>query len=177
MIRLEKTPHREREISERNELWWKRMKNNPMKPKTYASRISAARWQFERSWTCWTKFLQHVTTHACLCTWGTDMFPFTEVSWLYQVCSPHTKAKNACCTETLVIFQVRNYCCYFTSIFVSLLGSHLLLRVPFCLKKLKHLHFGLISQDFQGVFFSPTVSVGTRHLRSRSVNNSWATSS
>ena len=103
------------------------------------------------------KFLQHVTTHACLCTWGTEKFPFTEVSWLYQVCSPHTKAKHACCTETLVISQVsvRNYCCYLTSIFVSLLGSHLLLRMPFCLKKLKHLHFGLISQDFQGVFFLP----------------------
>ena len=43
---------RERDISERGELWWKRIKKNPMKPKTYACRISAALWQFERSWTC-----------------------------------------------------------------------------------------------------------------------------
>ena len=44
--------------------------------------------------------------------------------------------KNASCTETLVISEVS-----VPSYFVSLSGSHLLLRMPFCLRKQNNFHF------------------------------------
>ena len=105
---------------------------------------------------------------------------------------PHTKAKNACCTETLVTSQVsvRNDCLcvcvsvsvcvsvclcvcvcvcvcvlfffFFTSFLVSTFRSHLLWRVLFSLRRKKIISHSFL-HDFYGLIF-PTISFRTRRF-------------
>ena len=69
------------------------------------------------------EFLLNVTTRAVSARDARNCTSSLNYSQLCQMGVPHTKAKNACYWETLVISQVsvRNYFFYFTSILVSTL--------------------------------------------------------
>ena len=185
----------EGKLIKRERIWWmecitikqnlkKRVKKKLLKPKTwaYTCRISAAQWQLERGWTCWTSSCHTWRHTAVSARVARNCFPSVHWTKLIASCVRwvcHTQSEERLLYVHLgrVISQVsvRHSCLYFTSILVSTFGLHLLLRVLFSLRKQTNVSFHMIFlQDFKDVFFFPPVSFRTRRFalstRSQKVN-------